>query len=69
MKRVTKSKTFQKGDDFQDVCDWIIMGNRIETIDPQTETQTSEHAPYDEQCVLKHKYLITITKFVDDTVR
>jgi hypothetical protein len=67
MKTKSKSKTFNKGDDFQDVADFFI-GKNIETEDVQpegTESYADGLTPFDVRCELKHKYIITITKVLE----
>jgi hypothetical protein len=66
MKRATKSKTFQKGDDFYEVIEWFTSEGKFETNDytPEgTNWSGGEPGPHDPVSALKNKYLITITKF------
>lgn len=61
--RVSKSKTFQKGDDAGELIEWFH--NQIETHDWQPEGTHwggGEPGPHDPVCELKHKYIITVTK-------
>lgn len=61
--RDSKSKTFQKGDQFHEVIEWF--SNQLETTDWQPEGTNwsgGEPGPNDPRCDLDHKYIITITK-------
>jgi hypothetical protein len=55
MKPQSKSKTFPKGTDFQEVADFITK--QIET----SESELGSHV-YEDNCKLKAMYLITIVK-------
>jgi hypothetical protein len=61
--RESKSKTFQKGDDYGDAVEWFL--HQIETTDYQpegTEWSGGEPGPHDPVCELTHKYIVTVTK-------
>lgn len=62
----SKSKTFQKGDDYGELIEWFMK--QIETHDYTPEGTSSYGdglAPFDPVCELIAKYTITIIK-VDD---
>lgn len=68
MKTQSKSKTFNKGTDFQEVADFFIVGKNIETEEVQqegTESYADGLTPFDVHCELKHKYIVTITKVLE----
>jgi hypothetical protein len=54
----SKSKTFQKGEDFSVMMDWLC--ENIETLDYKPEG-----IDQDPQCDLAHRYVITITRFIE----
>lgn len=54
----SKSKTFQKGEDFSVMMDWLC--ENIETLDYKPEG-----IDQDPQRYLAHRYVITITRYVD----
>jgi len=54
----SKSKTFQKGEDFSVMMDWLC--ENIETLDYKPEG-----IDQDPQCDLAHRYVITITRYVE----
>ena len=66
--RVSKSKTFQKGDDcIGEIVDFVT--SNLETHDYQPEGIASYGdglSPYDPVSELKHKYIVTITKIDND---
>lgn len=64
MVKTSKSKTFQKGDDYGEVIEWFMK--QIETHEWQPEGTSSYGdglAPFDPVCELTSKYTITVTKF------
>jgi hypothetical protein len=57
------SKTFQKGDDYSELIEWVL--SKIKTIDYQPEGVASYNdglSPYDPVSELDAKYVVTITK-------
>jgi hypothetical protein len=65
--KTSKSKTFQKGDDYGELIEWFMK--QIETHDYQpegTEWSGGEPTPFDPVCELTAKYTITVTKIGDE---
>lgn len=60
----SKSKTFQKGDDaIPDILEFVMNNIEAETYQPEgTQYSHDGLSPYDPQELLKHKYIITVTK-------
>jgi hypothetical protein len=59
----SKSKTFQKGDDYGELIEWVMK--QIETHDYTPEGTSSYGdglAPFDPVCELKEKYTIIVKK-------
>lgn len=70
MRTESKSKTFQKDSDFSEVAEWAL--NQFETTDFQpegTNMSGGEPSPYDPECTLNHKYIVTVTKVIQMTYR
>jgi hypothetical protein len=63
MKTTSKSKTFQKDEDYGQLIEWVMAN--IETHDWQpegTDWSGGEPGPHDPHCDLMHKYVITIKR-------
>jgi hypothetical protein len=61
--KVSKSKTFAKGEDYGPFIEWVMA--QVETHDYQpegTESYGDGLCPYDPVCELKYKYVVTVTK-------
>lgn len=62
-KRFTKCKTFQKGEQFYELIEWV--GENVSVIDWQpegTDWSGGEPGPIDPRCDLDAKYIVTITR-------
>lgn len=61
--KASKSKTFQKGDDYGELIEWFMK--QVETHDWQpegTDWSGGMPGPNDPVCELANKYIITVTK-------
>ena len=61
--KTAKSKTFQKGDDYGPLIEFVMAN--VETHDFLPEGGTyigGEPVPNDPECLLAEKYIVTITK-------
>ncbi len=70
LQRRSKSKTFQKGDDYSELIEWFMK--QVETDDsfPEgTDWSGGEPGPIDPLCELRHKYIITVTKIEDHGIQ
>ena len=61
--KTSRSKTFQQGCDYQEIIDWFVKHIDTEDFQPEgTNWSGGEIGPWDPECNLKHKYIVTITK-------
>lgn len=63
-RKTCKSKTFQKGDEAWPLIDWVTRQIETNEYQPEgTDWGGGMPSPHDPVCELKHKYVITITRF------
>lgn len=63
----SKSKTFQKGDDYGDLVEWFMNQIEVNEYQPEgTEWSGGEPGPFDPVCELNQKYVITVKKIECD---
>jgi|SRR6478609_5262471 len=63
--KTSKSKTFQKGDDFYEVINFFTQDGlfELDEIQPEgTDWSGGEPGPHDPQSLLKHKYIVYVVK-------
>lgn len=70
--KTSKSKTFQKGDDYGELIEWFMKQIEVHEYQPEGTASYSDGlapasysdglAPYNPVCELSHKYTITIIK-------
>ena len=61
--KTSKSKTFQKGDDYSEVVEWFMKQLEVYEWQPEgTNWSGGEPGPFDPVCELKAKYKIQVSK-------
>jgi hypothetical protein len=61
--KTSKTKTFQKGDDYGELIEWFIKQIEVHEYQPDgTSSYGDNLAPFDPVCELVAKYTVTITK-------